>query len=204
MLVLEHMDKKFFIIIGRSGSGKGTQSELLKRALLEKGVSNVINVTTGATFRQLIQGDSYTAKKSHEVNETGGLQPDFLAVWSWSNIFVNSLGEGDTVILDGAPRKLFEADVLHSAVTFFGYTKPTVIYIDTSESVSLAQSQGRGREDDKSKDGLANRFSWFETEVLPTIDFYIHDPRYSFLHINGNQTIAEVHQEIMNKIEALN
>ena len=62
---------------------------------------------------------------------------------------------------------------------------------------------GRGREDDKNEDDVTRRMNWFETDVLPTLDVYIHDPRYSVLHINGNQAIEDVHKEIMEKLGEL-
>lgn len=198
------MDKQFFILIGRSGSGKGTQSKLLEKALIEKGVSKVLNLATGAVFRELIKGESFTAKTSHHINDVGGLQPEFLAVWSWADSFIKMIQGDETVILDGSPRKPFEAEILHSAITFFGYEKPIVIYVDTSESVARAHGIGRGREDDKNKEALSNRLDWFETGVLPTLNFYLNDPRYTVLHINGNQTIEEVHNEIMGKLKISN
>jgi adenylate kinase family enzyme len=195
------MDKQFFIIIGRSGSGKGTQADLLRGYLESKGAEKVLHITTGGNFRTFIESDNHVACLSKEVNNRGGLQPEFLAVWNWASIFINSLTGSETVLLDGAPRKPFEVGVLHSAISFLGYTKPTVIYLDVSESVSRAHIQGRGRDDDKNEDDVTSRMNWFETDVLPALELYRHDPRYSMLHINGNQTVEEVHKEIIEKLD---
>ncbi len=197
------MEKQFFILIGRSGSGKGTQAALLQGALEDRGAKKVTHITTGGGFREFIQSGSYIANLAKEVNSTGGLQPEFLAVWSWSNIFIKTLTGDETIILDGAPRKPFEAGILHSAISFLGYQKPVVIYLDVSESGSREHIAGRGREDDKNEDDVTRRMNWFETDVLPTLDVYIHDPRYSVLHINGNQAIEDVHKEIMEKLGEL-
>ncbi len=199
----ENAQKKFYILIGRSGSGKGTQAALLKKTLEEKGVTDVIHVTTGGSFRALITQDKYIAKMARHVNDTGALQPEFLAVWGWANTFIEELHGGETIILDGAPRKPFEVGILHSAITFLGYTKPIVIYLDASESVSRIHIAGRGRDDDKVESDVTNRMNWFETDVLPTLDMYFHDPRYTVLHINGNQSIEEVQNEIMQKLGTL-
>ena len=198
------MNKQFYILIGRSGSGKGTQAALLKKTLEEKGVQKVTHITTGGGFRSLIEKDGYIPNLAREVNNTGKLQPEFLAVWSWANMFIENIEEGETVILDGAPRKPFEVGVLHSAITFLGYQKPVVIYLDVPESVSRKHIAGRGRDDDKVEADVNNRMNWFETDVLPTLDTYLHDPRYTVLHINGNQTIEDVESEIMQKLETLN
>jgi adenylate kinase family enzyme len=197
------MNKKFYILIGRSGGGKGTQAALLKNVLEEKGLHNVVHITTGGGFRDFIRSDSYVASLARSVNETGGLQPEFLAVWNWSNIFINLLKGGETVILDGAPRKPFEIGVLHSAITFLGYTEPTVIYLDVTERVSRDHIKTRGRDDDLDETDVSRRMEWFETDVLPTLEVYQHDPRYTVVHINGNQTIEDVHKEILQKLDLI-
>ena len=195
------MEKKFFIFIGRSGSGKGTQTALLKEYLEKKGHTDVIHITTGGGFREFITQDNYIARLSKTVNETGGLQPEFLAVWNWANIFINQLKENETVILDGAPRKAFEASVLHSVVTFLEYKDPVVVYVDVLESFAKANLISRGREDDKNEKEVDAKMSWFEEDVLSALDVYIHDPRYKVLHVNGNQSIDEVHKELVEKLE---
>jgi adenylate kinase family enzyme len=197
------MDKKFYILIGRSGGGKGTQAALLKKVLEEKGVQNVVHITTGGGFRDFIRSESYVANLAKKVNENGGLQPEFLAVWNWSNIFINLLKGDETIILDGAPRKPFEVSVLHSAISFLGYTRPEVIYLDVSERVSREHIKTRGREDDLDEGDVSRRMEWFETDVLPTFEVYQNDPRYEVHHINGNQTIEEVHQDIVKKLQLL-
>lgn len=196
----KNLQKKFFIIIGRSGSGKGTQAALLQGKLEDTGISDVHHLTTGGGFREFIKSNSYIAKLSREINDTGALQPEFLAVWAWADMFINKLHGGETIILDGAPRKPFEAGVLHSAISFMGYTDPIVIYLDTPESISRKHIAGRGRADDMVESDVSNRMDWFETDVLPTLGVYLNDPRYKVIHVNGNQTIDQVHKEIISKL----
>lgn len=193
------MDKQFYILLGRSGSGKGTQAALLKSLLEAKYGNPVMHITTGGGFRDFIAKDSYASQLARDVNAVGGLQPEFLAVWNWSNIFISTLQGNESVILDGAPRKPFEASILHSAITFFKYKNPVVIYLDVSESGSRDHLAKRGRDDD-TESQVSSRLGWFETDVLPALDVYYNDPRYKVVHINGNQTIEEVHKEIIDKL----
>lgn len=199
----EGTKKQFYIIIGRSGCGKGTQSELLKQSLNQQGVTDVVHVTTGDGFREFIKRDTHISELSRKLNEEGNLQPEFLAVWNWANIFINTLKGGETIILDGAPRKPFEVHVLHSMVTFLGYEKPAVIYVDVSEEWARERLAGRGRADDKEHEDVSRRMSWFQTEVLPTLDVYLHDPRYDVIHINGEQSVEDVHTEITEKLHEI-
>ena len=193
------MQKQFFIVIGRPGCGKGTQADLLKKVLEERRYTDVLHISTGEGFREFVGGDTYISKMAKEVNDTGGLQPEFLAVWNWANIFIKKLKGGETIILDGAPRKPFESKILHSAIHFLGYEKPTVMHVDVSEGWARERLLARGRGDDNKED-VERRLSWFETEVLPAFQTYLADPRYRVLRINGEQTIEEVHQEIVSKL----
>lgn len=205
---MSNQAKKFFIFIGRSGCGKGTQVDLLK-SKLEKDLSaqagghkKVLHITTGSGFRDFIESDSYAANISKKINDEGGLQPEFLAVWNWANIFIKTLTGEETVILDGAPRRVFEVGVLHSAISFFGYEKPTIIYLDVKESTAIERLLGRGRDDDNEAN-IDLRMKWFETDVLDSIAEYMIDPRYNVLHINGEKSEQEIHEEIIKKLEAL-
>lgn len=188
-------------MIGRSGSGKGTQSELFKEYLVRKGYKDIFYVTTGGGFRKFIESDSHAATLSKELINNGGLGPEFLAIWNWSTIFIEQLKGGETIILDGAPRKVVEVGALHSAITFFGYTKATVIYLDVSEGWAKEKLISRGRNDDASREDQERKMKWFEEDVLPCVDMYMHDPRYSFIHVNGEQSIEDVHKELVAKLE---
>lgn len=195
------MEKQFIIIIGRSGSGKGTQAELLGKVLLEHGAAKILHTTTGGGFREFIEGETYAAKVSKDITNSGGLAPEFLAIWNWSNIFIKNITGTETVILDGAPRRMAEVDALHSAIRFFGYEKATVIHLDVSETWAVDKLASRGREDDNQREEQERKMQWFMEDVLSCLDFYSRDPRYSYIHVNGEQTVEEVHNELIQKLD---
>jgi adenylate kinase family enzyme len=195
------MQKKFYIIIGRSGSGKGTQAGLLKKVLEEKGAAKVLHVTTGGGFRAFSESGTYSANLSKEITHTGGLSPEFLAVWNWSNIFIENITGEETIILDGAPRRVMEVEPLHSAIHFYGFSgHATVIYLDVSENFALERIAERNREDDNTLESAKRKMKWFEEDILPIIDLYSHDPRYTFIHIKGEQSIEAVHSDILGSL----
>ncbi len=199
------MEKKFFIIMASPGGGKSTQALLLKKKL-EETHSDVIHTTTGGTFREFIQGDSFIAKRAKEEQNQGGLQPEFLAVWNWTNIFINRLQENTTVILDGAPRKVTETKSLQNLFPFLGYNKVYVLYIEVTpawakDRQKFRESQSAEKRVDASSDEeIEKRIELFYEEILPCVEIFKNDPRYSFTRVNGEQTIEEVHQEILEKV----
>ncbi|MEN9337985.1 MAG: hypothetical protein RIQ41_299 [Candidatus Parcubacteria bacterium] len=194
--------------MGKPGSGKGTQAQLLKEKLTRDGL-NVMHVTTGGSFRQFIKGESYVASRAREVQNSGLLQPEFLSVWNWTQIFIDTLKEDTTVILDGAPRKITEVDSLHELFPFLQYSYPPVIYVDVSDAWAKDRMKYREstsiekREDVSSDEEIQKRIDEFTKYIIPCVEMFKNDSRYSFLHVNGEQTVEEVHAEIVSKLSSL-
>lgn len=198
------MNPQTFIFIGRSGCGKGTQAELLQQKLREKTPEiPIFYLETGERFREYIQSGTYSSNLSKDVMDQGGLQPEFLAVWNWSSLFVEKMQGNEHLVLDGTPRKLDEAAVLDSAMKFYKREKPFVIFLDVSKDFSIARFKDRGRADDKSLQAIEERMKWYEEFVVPAVRYYWQNDNYKLLHINGEQTIEEVHAEIITKIGIL-
>jgi adenylate kinase family enzyme len=119
------------IFIGPAGSGKGTQVDLLCKKLAEADAQTpIFHLQTGQYFRSFIQGDTYAAHVARAANAAGERQPDFLAMWIWSDVFVKNLTGREHLIIDGSPRKLEEAGILDSAMKFYKRERPVVISIE--------------------------------------------------------------------------
>jgi len=199
------MTKKAFIMIGRSGCGKGTQANLLSEYLLKNaqdgdaGKPNVLYVQSGNEFRNFGQRTNYSAKLSKAINDVGGLQPEFLAVYMWTSVLVREYNGNEHLIFDGMPRKVHEAGVLHSVFDFYKLPKPQVIYLNVGADWATKHLLVRGRHDDNVQD-IENRLKWFDDEVLPTIEFYRKNKYYDFHEINAEQSVEAVRKEIVTKV----
>jgi len=194
------MNKNTYIFIGRSGCGKGTQIELLSEKLKAKFPEVGINyVSTGTDLREFWKGDTYTHKLSKEIVDNGGLQPEFLVIYLWGQDLVKDMSGNEHLIFDGTPRRLNEAEVLDSAIKFYRRENPTVVYMNVSRKWSTDRMLGRGRGDDDIEQ-INKRLDWFDKDVMPAIEYLKKDPLYKFVDINGEQTIEEVHNEIIEKI----
>lgn len=197
------MQKKFFIIIGKSGSGKGTQAPLLRRYLLDNGLESVKHITTGGSIREFLKvNNSYTSDIMRKVVNGGSILNDFLAIWNWANVFINNINEHDSIILDGAPRKLSEAKIIDDAIKTYDYDNTVVIYIDVSDKWAIEKLGIRGRSDDAELENVKNKMEWFASDVLPVIDWYKNiNTKVSFYHINGEQRPEDVHADIVRSLE---
>jgi adenylate kinase len=191
-----------FIFIGRSGSGKGTQAELLQKYLKENTQNPVTYIQTGQRFRDFSKGESYTAKLTRDVMETGALMPEFLGVWNWSSIFVDNIKGDEHLILDGMPRRIREAHMVDSAIEFYSRQTPTVIYLDISHDEANKRLLSRGRADDNTDD-IARRLTWFETDVLPVLEWYERDRKYNFVRVDGSKSVEEIHSNLMLELNKI-
>lgn len=195
------MTPKTFIIIGRSGSGKGTQADLLQEYIKKQDSdTEILYVESGDEFREFLKRDTFASKLANEVNTKGKLQPAFLAIWVWANFLVENLDDKEHLILDGTPRKLNEAYVLDEALSFYGRKNINVVFINVSKEWAIDRLQDRHRSDD-TVEGIKKRLDWFDTEAMLAVNFYKNSEDYNFFDIDGEQSIEEVHSEIISKLK---
>ena len=125
---------RVIILVGRSGSGKGTQGQFIKNFLEKNFPENEMHyLSTGEEMRRIMKQSSYTAQLSRNAVNEGKLQPVFFSVYVWAKYLMEHIHGNDNIIFDGVPRRKEEAKTLHSAVKFYDWEKPIVINLDVSE-----------------------------------------------------------------------
>ena len=197
----KHIKPQALIFVGRSGCGKGTQAELVCEYLKEiDSKRDQLYIQTGAEFREFIKGNSYTQKLSKEAYDIGGLQPEFLAASMWLNVLVKRYKGDEHLIFDGTPRKYHEAGTLDSVFKFYGFGKPYVINVNISGVESKRRLLARKRIDDTENE-IKKRLEWYETDVVPAINFYRDNSNYHFLEVDGERPIEEVHEDILSRLK---
>lgn len=194
------MNSQTYIFFGPSGCGKGTQAKLLMEVLNKKDPNRkILYIETGEKFRELAKSDSFTANKVGEILSTGGLAPIFLPIWIWAGSLIENMTGNEHLIFDGVSRRLGEASVLDSALKFYGRENPTVISFEVSNEWATKLMKGRGRADD-TDDEIKKRHAWYKENTVPAIEYFKNDPDYRFITIDGEHSIEEVHQSLMQKL----
>lgn len=189
-----------YIFIGKSGCGKGTQSELLTKVLRAQNPDiKILHIESGNELRKFTKEKNYTASLTKEVLDQGRLMPEFMPVFLWGKLFVDGFDGNQTLIFDGTPRKLMEAKILDSLFPFYSLDNPWIIYIDVEHEESTRRLKARGRSDD-TEEAIKKRLAWYEQDVKPSVDFYRSNPNVKFLDINGNRPIEEVHADIVKMV----
>jgi adenylate kinase len=189
-----------FLFIGRSGCGKGTQAELLKKYLEENDQRPVLYIYAGDKMRKLTEEEkTFTSKLANEIMVSGDKQPAFLAIWAWSNDLVEKLEAEMHVIFDGCPRATEEAIILDEAFKFYKREVVMPVVVDVSREWARERLLGRKRDDD-TDETINHRLDYYEKYVKQALDYYDEQSRNKIIKINGEQTIEQVHQEVIQKI----
>lgn len=191
---------KTLVIMGRSGSGKGTQIALLKQHLEEQ--ADVYHFESGHLFREMIKGEGYTNDAIREILAKGDLVPDFFTDWLMVNALVENLKDKKQVlILDGYPRTLHQAQTLEETLSFYDRNSDIIVlHIDVSEEEVRRRMAERGRKDDGEQAAIDNRIAWYNDNVLPTLDRLRAKSNYTVIDIHGEGDIMDIQKDIRQKL----
>ncbi len=193
------MAPQTFVFFGQVGSGKGTQVKLLMDFLSSKDGKETVYAGTGDGFRKLLESDNFTAKIIKESIIKGELQPDFLTNAIFVNILVSFLSNEKHLIADGYPRTIPQAETFEAMMKFYKRENVKIIYIELSEIEAMKRNLLRGRHDD-TEIGLKKRFNEYINKVVPAMNSFKDKEGYEIFIINGEQTIENVHKDIIKAL----
>lgn len=159
-----------------------------------------IHVESGNLIREFSKGKTYTEKNTKAVMEKGLLIPEAVIVSLWMGYLNDKFTGKEYLFFDGTPRKLREAQLLNDALEFYDIKKPIVVLINVSKKWSEERLMGRARKDDNLA-AVKKRLAWYETEVVPTIKYYKNSSHYHCVNVNGEQSIEDVHKEVLTKLD---
>ena len=219
------MPQKVIILIGPPGSGKDTQADLLEK---EPGVVHLkSSKIIEDNFRA--DPENPEIKKQIEIKNSGGLV-DPPMVQRWIKEAINKThSSGSGIIFSGSPRTLLEAEeelpVLESL-----YGKENIIGLDIilSEDESVKRNSSRrvckanshpvpnfpeydnltacpqdGSEiiirADDNVETAKHRYNVYLEQTKPVVD-YLKKNNFRVVDINGEQSIADVHRDILNSL----
>jgi len=188
------MKYRSLLLFGAPGSGKGTQGKILGA------IPGFIHYSCGEVFRTL-RPETPLGKVFLNYSSRGQLVPDEPTVQLWLES-MDSLTkadrlhpERDTLVLDGIPRNVHQAEMLRDVLQVVG-----VFYLCSQNFESLvARIQRRAmkenRLDDANLEVIRQRLKTYEDETKPVLNFYgkelVHE-------INADQSPAKVLADILH------
>lgn len=206
------------LIMGPPGGGKGTQAEVLVREL------GVTHISTGDMFREAVKEGTEMGKKAKEYMDKGQLVPDEVVIGMVKERLSRpDCARG--FLLDGFPRTLAQAEALDATLKELGLKLDAVININVPRESILERLTGRRvcrncgatyhikynppkvegkcnhcggelhQRSDDTEETVNKRLDVYEAQTQPLIDYYTKEGLIK--HINGNQEIKKVSEEML-------
>lgn len=205
MLYTKLMPPQTFLLMGRSGCGKGTQAAALKKHLegTDEPKRAVYNFEVGEHVREFLKGVSHSSKLSREIYSRDDRQPAYIAIWMWSQFFIKDLTGEEHLIVDGACRSILEAQIFGDAMNFYK-RRANIIYLEVGREAALERlllrGKNAGRADDASAERIGKRLDWFERDATEAVEYFKKSKNHNFITIDGEKDIPGVTAEILEKI----
>ena len=177
------------ILVGIQGSGKSTQGNLLRDKL------GVPYLSTGHIFREIAKEKTTLGRYIKETMTARYLIPD-----KKTNEIVSDYLERPEYekgyILDGYPRTYAQAKAFKNGID-------KVIYLDVPDKEALWRLAFRTNEngevrEDETLAAIKKRIELFHKFTEPVLEYY--KTKGKLVTINGEQSIEEIHKEIMDKL----
>jgi adenylate kinase len=208
------------VLLGKPGSGKGTQAALLSEHY------EVEHLSTGDVFRAAIKHGTPIGEEVKVFMDTGELVPDEIVIRVVEQYFAEGGPMEDGFILDGFPRTLVQAEALERVLV--SHPLDVVLDIDVPTEVVLDRIAGRRacvncgatyhvhmppahlwvcdvcggdvvQRDDDTDDAIRRRLQLYDTETKPLIDYYSN--RGMLVTVDGLGTTDQVADRLTAAID---
>jgi len=153
------------VILGRQGSGKGTQAIRLVDAY------GPVHVSTGDMLRAAMAAGTELGRQARALVDAGELVGDDVV----NGIVAERLAEADVVergfLLDGYPRTPDQASALEGFLAESGTPLDGAVNLDVPVDEVTARMMARGRADD-TEEGIRRRLDLYESETAPLLAWF--------------------------------
>jgi adenylate kinase len=211
------------IILGPQGSGKGTQAKFLADHF------NLVHIDMGLALRQAAEENTPLGSELHRIiYEEKGLVSDEEIIKVLEEM-LKSIPQEKGVIIDGAPRRIGQIELVENAFKNSGRNIDKVILLNISEEESIQRISHRFncekcnkgfflgedlkdpekgcpvcggkvvRRKDDTEEGVRKRLSIFHEETYPVVEYY--RAKGGLIEINGMNNKNEVSNEILEKLK---
>ena len=159
------------LLFGAPGSGKGTQGRILGA------IPEFFHFACGDAFRNL-RIDDPLGRVFVDYSSRGQLVPDQHVIDLWRRNIQASTVDGqfnperDTLVLDGIPRNVTQAEMLSTVLDVRALIHLTCA--DQNKMIERLQRRAlrENRLDDANLEVIKERLATYESETKPVLDFY--------------------------------
>ncbi len=210
------LEGKTIILLGRPGCGKGTQAKMLQK------LAGFKYFGSGRELRRL----GARLKTLSDSLAAGNLAPEIIIKFLISD-YILRLERFESVVLDGTPRKIGEAEALVELLDVLG-RKPSVFVLEIDDSLARERIMNRKncdscevsftsadqkftrcpecdtplkiRPENADSKAVQKILSWYKTEVEPVIGFF--DALGLVTRIPADQGREEIFGQILGNLKS--
>ncbi|MCA9338179.1 nucleoside monophosphate kinase [Candidatus Saccharibacteria bacterium] len=175
------------VFFGPAGAGKSVQGQLLAARNDWRWLS------AGQLLRDTRDAEVLEAMQSGQLVDTD-------KVSELMGEAIKRAGNISRVILDGFPRQFSQAEWLIENKSHHGRDIQLVVVLEVPKSELLKRLEVRGRIDD-TPDAIDERLKIYRTEIYPILT-YLTEQGVNIVHIDGVGTVGQVHDRIMEELQA--
>ncbi|MBK8946763.1 MAG: adenylate kinase [Ignavibacteriae bacterium] len=209
------------IFFGAPGVGKGTQAKIISSKL------SIPHISTGDILREAICKENKLGLEAKKFTDKGELVPDEIMVELVENVLKEDRCKNG-FILDGFPRTLHQAEILHPIIEKITSEKIQIISLEADDEIIIDRLTQRRTcteckgivnlnllEDDltcpfcgsknsfvKRKDDEAevikNRLQIFHSATKPVLDFF--EKLDIVIKVDGTKSVEEISTKIFEAI----
>lgn len=187
------MNKKYYILFGPPGAGKGTQAG----AIVER--FNLCHISTGELLRSEIAAGTELGKQAKALIDDGNFVPDEM-VETMIEAKFRSVEGVDGFLLDGFPRTVAQADALKALLAKTGESVTACVSIMIPDELVHERIAHRaaleGRADDARDEVVTNRIQTYHAKTEPLVAYYKAAGLYR--EVDGVGSVDEVKERIFN------
>ena len=180
------------VLLGRQGSGKGTQAALLAEKY------GYIHVSTGDMLRSAVASQSELGRQAEALVLSGQLVSDDIIVGVVEERLRCEDVIASGVLLDGFPRTVEQAEALESLLAVQNSSIDIAINLEVPTEVATERMLLRARSDDTAA-AIARRLAGYEAQTLPLLDWF--SARDLLVTVDGSGIVEEVFDRIVEAVE---
>ena len=180
------------VILGRQGSGKGTQCARLMESF------GPVHVSTGDMLRAAVATGTEFGRQAEAIMDAGELVPDEVM----NGIVAERLSADDVVergvLLDGYPRTPAQAEALEEALESSETHLDLALNLEVPIEEATRRMLDRARADD-TEEAILRRLALYETETAPLVAWF--ERRSLLITVDGLGSEDEVFQRLRRAVE---
>jgi adenylate kinase len=183
------------LLVGRPGSGKGTQARAISAHF------GIAHISSGDLLRQHVADDTQLGRTIAGIMAAGDLVPDGV-VMDVLRKPVEAASKAGGYVLDGFPRTLAQAESAYLVAKEIGAWVQVAMLLDVAREVASARMLDRaeGRSDDQ-EDVIRHRQDAFDQVTPAMLDYYAR--RETLIRIDGDRPVAEVGADAIAALEQI-